>query len=306
MTNNILTPPLLQKGDKIGIISTARKISAEEVAPAVKIFESWGLQVVKGTNLHASWNQFAGTDEQRRHDLQQMLDDPEIKAVVCARGGYGTARFIDDIDYSGFQKNPKWIAGYSDVTALHSLIHSRFGIETLHSTMPLNFPKDASENESVNSLKQALFHGSLEYELPNAEIFNDNGFSHLEAVLTGGNLSMLYSLIGSPSDIQTEGKILFVEDLDEYLYHVDRMMLNLKRSSKLSGIKALLVGWMSEMNDNPIPFGRDAHQIIKDNTQHLNFPVIFGMPAGHLEPNLCLILGRKIRIQRRNVVTLSM
>ncbi len=306
MNDKMKRPPLLKKGDKIGIISTARKISQEEIVPAVKVFESWGLQVVKGKNLHQSFNQFSGTDEQRRQDLQQMLNDPQIKAIICSRGGYGTARIIDDIDFSAFAENPKWISGYSDITALHSHIQRHYEVETLHATMPLNFPPDGSMNDSLRSLKNALFHGELEYELRDCEIFNDNGFEQLSGILTGGNLSMLYSLIGSGSDIDVDGKILFIEDLDEYLYHVDRMMLSLRRSGKLTGIRALLVGWMNDMNDNLVPFGCDAQQIIRNNTAGLDFPVIFGIPAGHLEPNLTLIMGRKIRIKRENVLLLSM
>ena len=304
MSDRKLSPHLLEKGNKIGIVSTARKISPEEIAPAINVFQRWGLQVVKGNNLHAQDNQFAGSDNQRLEDIQQMLDDPQIRAVICARGGYGTARLIDDIDFSGFLRAPKWIAGYSDVTALHSHINTNCGIETLHSTMPLNFPENASENESILSLKKALFQGQLDYEVSQFEVFNDTGFEMITGELTGGNLSMLYSLIGSPSDIQTKDKILFIEDLDEYLYHVDRMMLNLMRSGKLNQIKALLVGWMSDMNDNSIPFGKNAHEIIRERMQKTNIPVIFGFPAGHLEPNLALILGRKIRIQRKNVLTL--
>ncbi|MFW6020067.1 MAG: S66 peptidase family protein [Bacteroidales bacterium] len=306
MGDRNLSPPLLEKGDKIGIISTARKISPEEIAPAIKVFQSWGLIVVKGQNLHAEDNQFAGDDSQRLQDIQEMLDDPDIRAVICARGGYGTARIIDHIDFSGFLNAPKWIAGYSDVTALHSHIHTNFGIETLHSPMPLNFPVDGSENESVLSLKKALFQEQINYEVNDFEVFNDNGFETITGELTGGNLSMLYSLIGSPSDINTKQKILFIEDLDEYLYHIDRMMLNLMRSGKLSHIKALMVGWMSDMNDNTIPFGKNAHEIIRERMQKTNIPVIFGFPAGHLEPNLSLILGRKIRINRENILTLSM
>ena len=304
MSDRKLSPHLLEKGNKIGIVSTARKISPEEIAPAINVFQRWGLQVVKGNNLHAQDNQFAGSDNQRLEDIQQMLDDPQIRAVICARGGYGTARLIDDIDFSGFLRAPKWIAGYSDVTALHSHINTNFGIETLHSAMPLNFPADGSENESILSFKKALFQGQLDYEVSQFEVFNDTGFEMITGELTGGNLSMLYSLIGSPSDIQTKDKILFIEDLDEYLYHVDRMMLNLMRSGKLNQIKALLVGWMSDMNDNSIPFGKNAHEIIRERMQKTNIPVIFGFPAGHLEPNLALILGRKIRIQRKNVLTL--
>lgn len=306
MNKKLLTPPVLQKGDKIGIISTARKISEKEIASAVSVFEHWGLSVEKGKNLHASWNQFAGTDSQRLDDLQYMLDNPDIKAIICARGGYGTARIIDQTDFSRFRKSPKWIVGYSDVTALHSHIHSNFGIESLHAVMPLNFPHDGSHNDSLVSLKKALFEGNLEYQIVNNDIFHDDGFREIEGILTGGNLSMLYSLIGSDSDIETRGKVLFIEDLDEYLYHIDRMMLNLKRTGKLSGIKALMVGWMNDMNDNTIPFGQTAQEIIESHMGDLAVPVIFGIPAGHLEPNLALIMGRKIRISRDKALTLRM
>lgn len=306
MINEMKTPPLLQKGDAVGLISTARKISQQEVQPALELFSKWGLNVVKGKHLHASYNQFAGTDQERKQDLQKMLDDPDIKAIICARGGYGTARIIDQLDFSGFAKRPKWIAGYSDVTVLHSHVHTNFAIETLHATMPLNFPENGLENQSVLSLKKALFEGHLHYEISDFQIVNGENFKDVSGILTGGNLSMLYSLIQSPSDINTHNKILFMEDLDEYLYHVDRMVLNLKRSGKLAFIKALLVGWMSDMNDNAISFGRDAKQIICDHMKDTGIPIIFGFPAGHLEPNLTLILGRKIRIQQENVLTLWM
>lgn len=301
MTQACFTPPVVKPGDKVGIISTARKITPQEVHPAMEAFKRWGLTPVKGKNLHARHHQFAGTDRQRANDLQEMLDDPQIKAVICARGGYGTARIIDLIDFSSFKNNPKWIAGYSDVTALHSHIHTHLKVETLHAPMPFNFPSDGKETQSIKALKQVLFNGSIQYSLPNLEVAGKPLNKPLTGILTGGNLSVLYSLIGSPSDIHTEGKILFLEDLDEYLYHVDRMMLNLRRSGKMQGIKALLVGWMNDMNDNPVPFGKNAREIILENTCHLPFPVIFGIPAGHLEPNLTLILGRKIRIENKEL-----
>ncbi|MCF8331662.1 MAG: LD-carboxypeptidase [Bacteroidales bacterium] len=306
MNEKLVTPPVLKKGDKIGLISTARKINEQELNAAVSVFEGWGLSVEKGKNIHASWNQFAGTDSQRLEDLQYMLDNPEIKAVVCARGGYGTARIIDPVDFSRFRTSPKWIVGYSDVTALHSHIQTNFGIETLHAVMPLNFPQDQSMNDSVLSLKKALFEGHLEYKINNYEVFHDNDFGKIEGILTGGNLSMLYSLIGSDSDIATNDKVLFIEELDEYLYHVDRMMLNLKRSGKLSKIQALMVGWMNDMNDNSVPFGQTAKEIIKSNMADIPVPVVFGIPAGHQEPNLALILGRKIRIISDKALILRM
>lgn len=295
------TPSVLVPGDKVGIISTARKVSIEEVQPAMDFLKDWGLVPVKGRHLHSAYHQFSGTDKERASDLQQMLDEPQIKAVICARGGYGTARIVDLIDFTSFDKRPKWIVGYSDVTALHSHIHTHFQIETLHAPMPFNFPADGKETQSLKALRHVLFHGTHRYHIPHMEVVGQPLNEPITGTLTGGNLSVIYSLTGSPSDINTKGKVLFLEDLDEYLYHVDRMMLNLRRSGKLDGIKALLVGWMNDMNDNAVPFGLNARQIIMENTKDLPFPVVFGIPAGHLEPNLTLILGREITVRSQQI-----
>ncbi|MBC8266619.1 MAG: LD-carboxypeptidase [Flavobacteriales bacterium] len=277
----------LKIGDKIGIISTARKISLEELKPAIKVLESWGLKIVFGDNLFSSDNQFSGTIEQRTADLQSMIDDDSIKAILCARGGYGTVQIIDNIDFSSLKKNPKWIIGYSDVTVLHSHLN-RLGIATLHAIMPINF--ETNTKESLGSLKNSLF-GNENNILCEPHSFNK--FGKVEAEVVGGNLSILYSLLGSDSDINTDGKILFIEDLDEYLYHIDRMMMNLKRNGKFEKLKGLIVGGMSDMNDNAIPFGKTAQEIILEHTREYNFPICFGFPAGHLEDNRCIILGEK-------------
>lgn len=298
----MITPDYLKKGDKIAIISTARKISPEEIEPAVKFFESWGLQVVLGVNLLGEYNQFAGTNKQRTSDFQQMLNDTSIKAIICARGGYGTVKIIDEIDFTSFIKNPKWIVGYSDITVIHSHIHSKFGVETLHATMPINFPKDKLSNSAVESLRKALFGENLKYEFKLSE-FSRKGIAQAEIV--GGNLSILYSLIGSPSDINTDGKILFIEDLDEYLYHIDRMMMNLKRAGKLKNLAGLIVGGMSEMNDNEIPFGKTAKEIISEIIQPYNYPVMFDFPAGHIEDNRALIMGRQAKLSVVDSMTLE-
>lgn len=287
----MIIPPYLEPGDKIAIVVTARKITKQELLPAIKKFTEWGFEVVLGKNICAEENQYAGSDEQRLNDLQQMLDDPTVKAIICARGGYGTVRIIDLIDFSLFIKNPKWIIGYSDITVLHSHIHQNFDIETLHATMPLNFPSDGKDNDSLKTLRTALTGEKLSYN-----IFHDKYFRKGEAsgIIIGGNLSLLYALSGTTSDIETFGKIMFIEDLDEYLYHIDRMMMQLKRSGKLKNLAGLIVGGMTEMKDNAVPFGKTAYEIVFDAVKEYDYPVCMGFPAGHGEDNMALIFGRKI------------
>ena len=295
--NKVQSPKPIKAGDKVAIVATARKISEAELEPAKRLFESWGLRVVLPKNIYAEDNQFAGNDEQRAADLQWALDNEEVKAVVCARGGYGTVRIIDQIDFTQFAKRPKWVVGYSDVTVLHSHIQTNLCIATLHATMPLNIPDDAVEksNPSTEALKRALFEGKAEC-LTAAHPLNRRG--EAEAVVVGGNLSILYSLCGSASDIDTEGKILFIEDLDEYLYHIDRMMQNLKRTGKLKGLKGLIVGSMTDMHDNTIPFGMTAEEIVTAAVKEYDYPVCFNAPFGHIgTENKALILGEKLTMQ---------
>ena len=288
------TPSYLKRGDKIAIVAPARKIINSEINYAVKTFENWGLEVVLGNNLFKSYNQFAGTDEERMSDFQQMLDDPTVKAIIAARGGYGSVRIIDKLDFSKFIKNPKWIIGFSDITVFHSHLHTNFGIETLHALMPINFIDDEKSNISAESLRKALFGENISYSLNNSK-YNRKGSA--KGILCGGNLSMLYSLTGSQSEINTEGKILFIEDLDEYLYHIDRMMMNLKRSGKLDKLAGLVVGGMNDMNDNKIAFGKTANEIISEHVSEYNYPVCFDFPAGHLKNNYALILGREAKLE---------
>ena len=281
----MIIPEKLKIGDRIGIISTARKITIEELHPAIKTLESWGLKVVLGINLFQEDDQFSGTIEQRIADLQSMIDDNSIKAILCARGGYGTVQIIDTIDFTNLKKNSKWIVGYSDVTVLHSHLNN-LGIASLHATMPINFENNTKE--SLSSLKNSLF-GSL--NSIDCKAHSLNKFGKIEGDIVGGNLSILYSLLGSQSDIDTVGEILFIEDLDEYLYHIDRMMMNLKRNGMLGDLKGLIVGGMSNMNDNSIPFGKTAEQIILEYTKDYDFPICFGFPAGHLSDNRGVRLG---------------
>ncbi len=283
-------PPYLKKGDKIGIVAPARKISKEEIQFAIDVFEKWGLKVVLGKNIFENEHQYSGSDEQRAKDLQDMLDDNSIRAIISARGGYGTLRIIDKLDFKKFQKKPKWIIGYSDITVLHSHIHQNFEVETLHATMPINFHKD---EESVETLRKSLFGDGISYEISSNSL---NRKGKTEGILAGGNLSLLYALKGSKSGISTSGKILFIEDLDEYLYHIDRMMISLKRAGKLSHLAGLVVGGMTDMKDNQTPFGKTAEEIISDAVKEFDYPVCFGFPAGHQTKNLALIFGRKARL----------
>ncbi len=295
-------PQKLQSGDSIRIISTARKISKKELKPAIERFESWGLIVEFGENLFKEDHQFAGTKEERLADLQAALDDENIKAIVCARGGYGTVQLIDQVNFIKFQASPKWLVGYSDVTVLHNHINQLLNIQTIHATMPINFLPINEYDIAVESLKKALFGEDLSYSFK-AGKGSQLDFTNLRAPIVGGNLSILYSLCGSRSQLNTEGKFLFIEDLDEYLYHIDRMMMSLKRSGLLMNCKAVLVGGMTDMNDNTIPFGKTAKEIILDNVKELGIPIIFGVPAGHIKENKALIFGKPLNIvcERENI-----
>lgn len=287
-------PPYLKQGDRIGLVSPARKISSPEVKSAVKMLQKWGLEPVFGRHIFSNHHQFGGTDKERASDIQEFLDDINVKAILSTRGGYGSVKIIDLLDFTKFQVHPKWFIGYSDITVFHNHIHGNYHIETIHATMPINFPDNYLENETTLSLKKALFGELDHYQFENV-LIKRKGL--VKAPLIGGNLSILYSLSGTKSDINTHGKILFIEDLDEYLYHVDRMMMNLKRGGKLNGLKGLIVGGMSDMNDNTIPYGQTAKEIIWEAVKGYDYPVIFDFPAGHQAPNHALYLGREIQLE---------
>ena len=288
----ITIPKYLEQGDTIGIVATARKVSPEELAPAIRLLSNEGFKVKLGSNLFKEAHQFSGTDQQRAADVMQMVADPEVKAILCARGGYGSARILEYLDYEAIRNNPKWFCGYSDVTVMHAL-YTKLSIASLHSTMPINFPKDGSSNPSTQSLVDSLKgkHTALA-----AEANPHNVYGEAEGLLVGGNLSLVYSLMATDLQLDTNQKILFIEDLDEYLYHMDRTMLSLRHSGILGQLAGIAVGYMNDMNDNTIPFGKAAEEIVYEHTQHLGIPVAFGIPAGHLEPNYAMVLGKRYRL----------
>lgn len=287
----MITPPPLKPGSKVAIVAPARKVNALEMQPAIELLQSWGLEAVKGMYLFGEEDQFSGTDQQRWADFQMVLDDPSIEAVLFARGGYGFVRIIDKLDFTKFLRHPKWLVGFSDVTVLHNHVNRNLKVETVHAPMAINFPN--TPKSVLENLRQLLTGNKVSYQYP-AHIFNRRGKASGE--LVGGNLSLIHTLAGTPSDLLTKGKILFLEDLDEYLYHIDRMMMNLKRSGKLQGLKALVVGGMTDMKDNAIPFGKTAEEIILDAVKEYDYPVAFGISSGHIERNEPLVMGRKMRL----------
>ena len=282
-------PENLKKGDTIAIVSTARKVSSKELAPAMLFAKKMGLEVQLGITIDAEKNQYAGDDALRAQDFQDLLDSPHIKAIWCARGGYGTIRMVDALDFTRFIQHPKWLIGYSDVTVLHSHIN-RLNIPTIHGQMSLEIEKKSQATR--DTLQQALFgeHPSISYSSDSSLLSRSGKAS---GILVGGNLSVLYSILDSPSELDWQGKILFIEDLDEMLYHIDRMMQNLKRSGRLKNLAGLIVGGMSQMRDNTIAFGKTAHQIIFEAVAEYQYPVCFNFPAGHIHDNRALVFGTK-------------
>ncbi len=287
----MIIPPYLVPGDKIAIVAPARKISVEELSPALEQIRSWGFVPILGNSVYEVHNQFAGTDEQRMADMQWALNDPEIKAIIAARGGYGCLRLIDDLDFREFKKQPKWLVGYSDMTVFHSHINKVTNVSSIHATMPINFDK---HKNSTQSLFDALTGKMNVYNFSPEKAKNGRD---IEGIITGGNLSLLYAMLGSGSEIDTNDKILFIEDLDEYLYHIDRMMVAMKRAGKLKNLKALLIGSFTEMKDNTVPFGRSAHEIILDAVKDYDYPVYFDFPAGHQDINFAMVFGKNCSIK---------
>lgn len=286
--NNII-PTYLKRGDTIGIISPASIIDKSKVDKAAQLLEQLGYNVVYAQHVFEIYNQFAGTDKQRTADLQSMIDDDTIKAIICSRGGYGSLRTIIPVDWSRFVHNPKWIIGFSDITVLHSKLHC-LNIASVHGVMPSHFFENNKPSKSFNSMMDAICGKNLHYEFNPSKY---NIYGETTATVVGGNLSILFSLRGTPFDIDTQGKILFIEDLSEYLYHIDRIMMNLKAGGKLRNLAGLLVGGFTSMKDNDTPFGKSAEEIILDTVSEYGYPVAFNFQAGHQALNLALKMGCK-------------
>lgn len=300
----IKTPPYLQKGDTIGIVCPAGFMAAEKVQTCIDTLQQWGYRVKLGNTVGGnSTTYFSGTDEERLNDLQQMLDDDVIQAVLCGRGGYGMGRIIEEIDFKKFKKKPKWVIGYSDITVFHSHLYSNFYISSLHSPMAGAFNEQGYKNEFVLSLKNALEGKKIKYSCA-AHEFNRKG----EAVgeLAGGNLALLSHLVGTGSDIKTKGKILFIEDVGEQLYNIDRMMHQLKRSGKLAKLAGLMVGGFTETQDTERPFGKTAYEIINNLIKEYDYPVCFDFPVSHTDRNYALKVGVGYKLKvTKNKVTLE-
>lgn len=292
MTNKLIKPPYLKAGDTIAIVATAGIIKDKSpILKAKELAESWGLNVIIGTNTFNQTNHFAGTDQERLNDFQEALDNKNVKAIWCARGGYGTVRIIDAADFTNFKKNPKWIIGYSDITVLHSHLHN-LGFETLHAILGTSMDFNEEKNKpSIASFKKALFGEPLTYSVKES---NYNKMGHVKGQLVGGNLSILQSLLGSKSSINTDNKILFIEEIGEYHYQIDRMLYALKRAGYFDNCKGLIVGGMTKIRKNTTPWGQTIEELVLDITKEYDFPILFDFPAGHDVENNALILGREV------------
>lgn len=285
----VTIPPYLKKGDTIGLVCPAGYMPEEKVQTCLQVLQQWGYRVKFGKTIGGpSTTYFSGTDEERRADFQQMLDDDEVKTILCARGGYGTGRIIDTINFKKFKKQPKWIVGYSDITVLHSHIYSHYNIATLHAPMAGAFNEEGFKNEFVLSLKKALEGKKLKYQCE-GHPFNRKG----EAVgeLVGGNLALLAHLIGTDDDIKTKGKILFLEDVGEQLYNIDRMLHQLKRSGKLARLAGLIFGGFTDLKDTDRPFGQSVHEILHEIVKEYDYPVCYDFPVSHTDRNYALKIG---------------
>jgi muramoyltetrapeptide carboxypeptidase len=283
-------PPYLKTGSKIRIVSPAGKVEKKYVLPAVQWLEKQGYQVEIGKNVFSKHYQFAGTDNERLNDLQIALDDPETAAILCSRGGYGTVRIINKINFNRFLQHPKWLIGFSDITILHACFN-KLGVSTIHGVMPRYFfDKSGMVTENLSSLIDIITGVPASYKFSNEKY---NRIGKATGQLVGGNLSIISSLQGTKYELETDGKILFLEDIDEFLYHTDRMMHQLKLAGKLDNLTGLILGSFTDMKDNESPFGKTIHEIIAEAVQEFDYPVCFGFPAGHDQKNLALAFGKK-------------
>jgi len=289
----MIFPEFLQKGDRIRIVAPAGKVSKEKVLPGIELLQDVGYEILIGKHVFDRHFQYAGTDQQRATDLQEAINDPKTKAIICARGGYGSVRIIEKLDLSMLLKNPKWFVGFSDITVFHAVLN-KLGLASIHGAMPAFFIENRKPSKSFHSLMEVLHSGNCGVELPSNPL-NRKGSSSGD--LVGGNLSLLYSLQGTSWQLDAKGKILLIEDLSEYLYHLDRIMQNLKLSGQLNGLAGLVVGAFTEMQDNESPFGKSAYEIIQEAVEGYHFPVCFDFPVGHIPKNLSLVLGANYHLE---------
>jgi muramoyltetrapeptide carboxypeptidase len=287
----IKQPAYLKKGDKVAIVSPAKKLK-QPIDDAIALLEGWGLEVIIGRSVYAEHHQFAGDDILRAEDLQSFLDDKEIKAIIAARGGYGTIRIIDELDFSVFQQNPKWVVGFSDITVLLSHIMGAEQTQSIHGQMPGTF-HDASP-ESIESLRQALFGEDLSYSYESSQ---PNQPGEAQGILIGGNLSLLVALEGSASAMDFKDKILFLEDVGEYEYSIDRMLRMLKRAGKLAELKGLIIGAFNHIELEDIPFGQTADEVIAEILHGCSYPVCYNFPVGHIDDNRAMVLGKEVLLK---------
>ncbi|WP_299366563.1 LD-carboxypeptidase [Winogradskyella sp.] len=296
MTTDLIQPPYLKEGDTVAIVAPSGilKNREREVQQAIDLLKSWGLHAVVGQHVFSKANHFAGTDDERCEDLQRAMDDPKISAIWCARGGYGTVRILDKLDYTKFKDKPKWVIGYSDITALHNQLHNK-GFESLHALMCVSLTKDLSEVQtSIDTFKSALFGNPANYTLKGS---NYNRTGEASGILVGGNLTMLHTMLGSEESIDTSGKILFIEEIGEYKYHIDRMLQSMKRAGYFNNLKGLIVGDMTKLRKNTTLWGTSVEQLVLDALSQYDFPIAFNMPAGHENDNRALIFGRTIQLE---------
>ncbi|WP_425076580.1 S66 peptidase family protein [Psychroserpens sp. S379A] len=292
----LIQPPYLKIGDTVAIVAPSGilKNRNDEVEQAVALLESWGLHAIVGKYVFSKADHFAGTDDERCEDFQKALDDPKVSAIWCARGGYGTVRILDKLDYTAFKKHPKWIIGYSDITALHNQIHNE-GYQSIHALMCVSLTKDLNDiKATLETFKSTIFGNPVNYTLEGS---NYNRVGVASGQLVGGNLTMLHTMLGSKTSLDMSGKILFIEEIGEYKYHIDRMLQSLKRAGYFDNCKGVIVGDMSKLRKNTTLWGTSVEQLVLDALADYDFPIAFNMPAGHEQDNRAMVLGKVVELK---------